>query len=265
MDASPTSRSRFSSLLPAALFLATLCSFAVFGQPMAPEADRVEGGNDSADCADGVVLDDGSAETGYGWVPSVIEGEYVQEFDAADFSSRRLQSVCVCWLRTLTDSTIDFEVVFYRQVFHPEDGEPMPAPEPYAVVQGNAEITPVGITETFAEVGTSNVVIPQGRSYIGARWDASQDVFFFICTDTSDATDPVEVFFRDDRSEEGEWTSVFDTVDPIFSEHRALMVRALPGPMVTVDVPALGTAGLALLATVLAAVAIGVLRRSLSR
>ncbi len=250
-------KSRFSGLL----LTAALFAQSTAGQPLAPEPERSDGGGDPAECASGVVLDDGSAETGYGWVPSVIEGEYVQEFDAAAFTSHRLHSVCVCWIRTRPDSTIDFEVVFYRQVVDPKDDDRLlPAAEPYVAVPANADVEPKGITESFFEVGVSDVVIPEGRSYIGVRWDASQDQFFFVCTDTTEETDPVEVFFRDDRAE-GEWTSVFESADPIFDDHRAIMVRALPGPLVAVDVPALGAAGLALLAAVSAAMALTVLRR----
>ncbi len=235
------------------------------GQPMAPELSAVPDGGDSGenDCAGGVVLDDGSAETGYGWVPSVVEGEYVQAFDADACPGRRLKSVCICWLRTRPDTTLDFEIVFYRQVVDP-DTDPedpirlIPDAEPYAVRPGSAEVIPKGVTESFFEVEVGDLVMPFGRSYIGARWDASTDQFFFICADTSEETEPVEVFFRDDRSEEGQWTSVFETTDPIFTDHKALMVRLLPGEEVAIDVPALGGAGLALLVAALAASALAV-------
>ncbi len=272
--------------------LGASCAFAALGQPRAPASDargdasrgagrspesartlsqpggagprsRTEGsasrGGDPAACDGGVVVDDGSAETGYGWVPSVIEGEFVQEFDAAAFSSHRLDSVCLCWIRTRPDTEIDFEIVFYRQVVDPDNATRLlPAAEPYAVFPGSADVVPKGIAESFFEVDVRGVVIPAGASYIGARWDPSTDQFFFVCTDTSDDTPPVEVFFRDDRAE-GEWTSVFESNDPIFDDHRAIMVRALPGPLVAVDVPALGMSGLALMAAALATLALWLL------
>jgi len=40
-----------------------------------PPAAAARGG---ADCPGGLALDDGTAETGYGWIPSVPDGEYVQ-------------------------------------------------------------------------------------------------------------------------------------------------------------------------------------------
>ncbi len=267
-------KSRFYSLFSVAA-LGACCVLSVAGQPMAPQnlppsarhsgpappAESGDGG-DSADCADGVVLDDGSAESGYGWVPSVIEGEYVQEFDADRFTSRRLRSVCICWLRTQPDTELDFEIVFYRQVVDPEEGERLvPAAEPYAVFPASAEVVPSGVTESFFEVDVRGVMMPSGRSYIGARWNPSQDRFFFICVDTSEDTVPVEAFFRDDRAE-GEWASVLESTDPIFQDHRALMIRVLPGPELVVDVPALGPSGLATLAAALAALALVLVARS---
>ena len=245
-----------SSLLIAALLAA--CAAAVPGQPLAPDpAVRTEGGGGAA-CADGVVSDDGSAETGYGWVPSVIEGEYVQEFFSGRFASRRLESVCICWLRTQPDATVDFEIVFYAEEVI--DGEAGPASAPYAAVAASAEVVPVGITESFFEVDVTGIVIPPGRSFIGARWDASSDQFFFICADHDGPGPPVEAFFRDDRSE-GEWTSVFETVDPIFDGHRAMLIRARSFPAVPVEVPALGVSGLVLLAAAMAVLALAAVRR----
>ncbi len=262
-------RPHHSRLLPLLFALGAFCATAL-AQPLAPDPSvrgEVGGGED---CADGVVSDDGSAETGYGWVPSVIEGEYVQEFSSSDFASRRLESVCICWIRTMPDATIDFEIVFYAGEI--VDGEAAPAAVPYAAVPASAEVVPVGITESFFEVDVTGVMIPHGKSFIGARWDASSDQFFFICADHEDpappdavardpvAGDPVEVFFRDDRSH-GEWTSVFDTSDPIFVGHRAMLVRARPGPAIPVEVPALGAAGLAALAAALAILALTAVRR----
>ncbi len=242
---------------------------AATAQPAAPSVLELAGqpakggGEEANECADGVVLDDGSAESGYGWVPSVIEGEYVQEFDADQFPSRRLRSVCVCWLRTRQDQTIDFEVVFYRRVEDPEnEGRLIPAAAPYAVFPADAEVIPEGVAESFFEVGVADLPIPIGRSYIGVRWDARTDQFFFICADQSKETEPVNVFFRDDRAD-GEWESVFESPDPIFDDHRALMIRPLPGPVLPVDIPTLEPRGLIFLASALAMLALTLLKRRL--
>ena len=49
--------------------------------------------------------------------------------------------------------------------------------------------------------------------------------FLFICTDTSGGTEPVDVFFKDDRAKG--WTSVFESHDRIFRHHKVLLVRAV--------------------------------------
>ncbi len=238
--------------------LGTAWAGPVTAQPLAPDAARADGGGDPAACADGLVPDDGSAESGYGWVPSVIEGEFVQEIDSSQLASRRLESVCICWLRTRADTTIDFEIVFYKEEL--VDGVAVPAAAPYAAIPASAEVTPLGIAESFFEIDATGIRIPRGRSFIGARWDASVDQFFFICVDQSEPTPLVEAFFRDDRSK-GEWTSVFETTDPIFDEHRAMMIRVRAKPAVPVEIPALGGLGLALLTAALATAALAILRR----
>ncbi len=230
-----------ASLLATAL---ALWASPLFARPLAPPPVTGTEGEEIA-CEGGVIVDDGSAETGYGWVPSVIEGEFVQQFHTSQFPTRKLESVCVCWIRTQPDTEINFEVIFYG------DDDGMPASSPYAVVPASATVEPQGIVGTFSEIDVRGVKLPVGRSYIGARWDASVDRFFFVCTDTSEETAVVNVFFRDDRSE-GIWTSVLESSDPIFNEHRALMVRARSSFETVVDVPALGASGLVFLAALLA-------------
>ena len=87
--------------------------------------------------------------------------------------------------------------------------------------------------------------------YAGVRWNASVDQFFFVCADHSPETDPVNVFYIDDRADE--WGSALDTSDPIFDGHRAIMVRATTRSAADYAVPALGPAGSAALALFLAA------------
>jgi len=203
-------------------------------------------------CTGGVVKDDGSPETGWGWIPSVIEGQYVQQFHSGELPTRNLETVCICWLRTSTDWELDFEVVFYRDVA----GEP--ASTPFAAIPATA--TPVGegvAGGRFFAVDVSGVRIPFGTFYLGARWNASADPFFFLCADTSPATAPVNVFYIDDRADE--WTSVFDSADPIFIPHRAIMVRAVASERAEIEIPTLGHTGLWILGALLGAAALGLL------
>lgn len=197
-------------------------------------------------CTDGVVKDDGSPEIGWGWVPSVIDGQYVQEFHSGEFPTRSLESVCVCWLRTRTDSDLDFDVVFYADA----GGEP--ATTAFAAIPATA--TGVGIGAAggrFFPVDVSGVRIPLGTFYIGVRWNPSTDSFFFICADTSPETEPVNVFFIDDRADS--WTNVFDSGDPIFDVHRAILVRAVANATAAIDIPAAGPGGLWILGGLLSA------------
>ncbi len=200
-----------------------------------------------------LVQDDGSLESGYGWVPSVDDGKYVLEVDSSELPTSRLDTVCVCWLRTQTDSDVDFEVVFYESVLD-DKGELKPALKPYASVPALATGVPQGIVGAFYEVDVSGVEIAQGISYVGVRWDARANPFFFVCVDQSPETEPVEVFFLDEIDKD--WTSVFDSIDPIFDEHRALMVRVCSEALATIEVPTLGGFGLGLLVLLLAGLAV---------
>jgi hypothetical protein len=200
-------------------------------------------------CGEGLVKDDGSADTGWGWVPSVIEGEYVQVYDSAELPSRAVSSVCVCFLRTGNDPNLDFEVVFY------EDVDGLPAAEPYLAIPAQITVPLTGVPNaTFVEVPLpEEVPVPFGTFYVGPRWDANANPFFFLCADTNPATPRTNVFFRDDRAK-GEWDNIFETGDPLFQTHRAVLVRLVGAVAGAVEVPMMPT-GLAFLAIGLACAA----------
>ncbi|MEE8525332.1 MAG: hypothetical protein V3T72_15455 [Thermoanaerobaculia bacterium] len=224
-----------------------------------PMAAELQGQNTPEPACEGcAVQDDGSLESGYGWVPSVDDGQYVQQIDSAQLPNRRLETVCVCWLRTRMDSDVDFEVVFYESVLD-EKGEPKPALEPYASVPATATGVPLGIVGAFYEVDVRGIQLAEGISYVGVRWDAMADQFFFVCLDQTPETEPVEVFFIDEIAED--WTSVFDSNDPIFILHRALLVRVCSEPLAPVDIPVLSGFGLGILALLLAGIAVWMSRR----
>ncbi len=171
-------------------------------------------------CEAGVVKDDGSVETGYGFVPSAIFGEYVQQFHSDEFPSLEMESVCVCWLKTRGGRDVGFEVVFY------EDAGGRPANEPYAAVLASVDVeaTDVESAGKMFAVDVSPVTLVEGTSYIGVRWDPSASNYLFVCTDTSEETEVTNVFFREDRAPR--WTSALNARDPIFSNHRAILLRA---------------------------------------
>ncbi len=188
-----------------------------------PEAAVAEAAAEPSEpCAGGAIKDDGSVETGYGYVPTSTWGQYVQEFHSSELASRELSEVCVCWLRIRDDSDLDFEVVFYGDV----GGRP--ADEPYARVAATATEVPNGVAEAgrLYPVDVSEVTLVEGTSYVGVRWDPSASQIFFVCTDTSEETEWVNVFSAEDRAPG--WTNVKDSRDPIFSPHRSILVRVAP-------------------------------------
>ena len=171
-------------------------------------------------CEDGLVLDDGTVEIAYSWVPSAIWGEYVQTFPAGPLVSSRLDSICVCWTRTRSDDSLDFEVVVYSgSQSHPGQRELFSFP-------ASIDAVPEWPDAAFVEVQAPPDAPPlnAGGHHIGVRWNPSVDQFFFVCADQSVTDTPVAGFFRDDRSE-GEWGSILETSDPIFADHAAMMVR----------------------------------------
>ena len=212
----------------------------------------VEGGTD---CDDGVVKDDGTLETGYGWVPSVIDGRYVQQFELMEFRSRKIEEVCVCWTRTRSDDTVRFDVELYRDV----GGRPSPRPE--ASVEAQATLVPTYPDGGFYSIDVSDaaMLVPTGTFYLGVTWNPSEDGFFFICADHSATTEIVDGWFIDDRADE--WTSVLESSDPIFIDHRAMMIRARAAEGTYPLIPTLGTWGLIILIAGICAVGLLVIRR----
>jgi hypothetical protein len=177
----------------------------------------------SGPCEGGVALDDGTFETGYGFVPSANWGIYLQRFDVAELSGAVVEEVCVCWLKTRGDQDADFEVLFWAE------SDMKLAAEPYAVVAGRAEEIPTS-KETSGRlypVRIEGVTLPEGPSWIGVRWNPSVENFLFVCADHGggeDAEAPgVPVVFQEDRARG--WADALTARDPIFHGHRAIGIR----------------------------------------
>jgi hypothetical protein len=219
---------------------------------VAPEgAPMVQGVPAGDACAGGAVFDDGMLETGYSWVPSAVDGRYVQRFTWTDVAATRLSEICVCWTRTRPDDVIDFHVELYRDV----GGEPAFNPTFSMPVQMTG-------VPSFPDGDFLSVPLPADgwptltpTFYVGVRWNPSIDQFFFVCADTSPTSPVVNGFFIDDRADG--WASVLETNDPTFAAHHAMMIRAVGGAA-PAQVPVLGWVGVAFLVALLAAV--GVLR-----
>ncbi|MEM1181009.1 MAG: hypothetical protein AAGM22_21895 [Acidobacteriota bacterium] len=172
-------------------------------------------------CADGIILEDGKVDTGYGFVTSAVMGEYVQRFDSKLFPSRDITEVCVCWIRGSDVNHIDFEVVFYK------DASGRPANSPYAVVEARSEGLPYKTVNSgrFYPAAIEGVTIPEGASFIGVRYNPSENPKIYICADQGPETAKVPGFQREDRAKG--WDNLLNTKDWIFSQHRALSIRAV--------------------------------------
>ncbi|MCG8458348.1 MAG: hypothetical protein MI919_18885 [Holophagales bacterium] len=228
-----------NSLLPfvflsaACLAVATAAAPPLAAQPIDAGLPAPVAGNGpapSSPCSDGLVRDDGTIESGYGWVPSAIFGVYAQAFLQEELPAPGVERVCVCVLRTREDDSIDFEVVFY------EDADGVPALEPFAAVPASTDGVPKGLEGKWVEVVTGGVRLPsEGPVYIGVRWNPSVDQFFFVCDDQSPETPFTDLFFIDDRAEE--WDAASTTIDPIFDDHRAALIRPVPRQPTAVEVP----------------------------
>ena len=207
-------------------------------------------GTPGPNCPGGLIKDDGSAETGWGWVPTAIRGQYLQELNSGELPTRFLDRICICWLRTRQDADLDFDIVIYGQQAD------LPAAVPFAVVPAQVRGLPQGVPNaTFFEFALPNIEVPAGTFYIGPRWNPSLDQFFFVCADTTATTPPTNLWFIDDRAEG--WDNTFTTTDPIFANHRAALIRPVAGSRIALDVP-VGATALAIL--ILALATAGLLR-----
>ena len=209
----------------------------------------------ATDCGDGVVKDDGTIESGYGWVPSVIDGRYVQRFEYDEFRSRKIEQVCVCWTRTQADDEVHFRVELYRD----RGGYPSSFPE--ASVEAVATQVPAFPEGSFYTIDVSEADMHAATNtfYIGVQWNPSVDEFFFVCVDQTDTTPVVDGWFIDDRADA--WASVLLSSDPIFDDHRAMMIRARAVEGFFPLVPTLGGIGITVMVVALAGAAALLLRR----
>jgi hypothetical protein len=245
---------KLMSLLAPVVFVTALVPQSA-AQTLAPPSTERETISSAADeCVDGVVKDDGTLESGYGWVPSVVDGRYVQRFNVAEFPSRKIDQVCICWSRTADDDEVSFRVELYRD----RGGRPARSPEVSAeAVAAAVPQFPQGGFFTV-DVSDAEMVAPTNVFYLGVQWDPSRDQFFFICVDQTDATPVVDGWYVDDRADG--WTSVLESDDPIFDDHHAMMIRAVGGEGSYQLIPTVGVWGIIILMAVIAGVGVAVLR-----
>lgn len=165
-------------------------------------------------CSDGIVYDDSSFETGYGYGPAVEVAEFVMRFDVA--AQATLEGVCVCFTREPGNaSDLDFGVV----VFDDDGSQSSPG-----TFLGSSEALVALDVPVFPDVGIYRVpdlaLQTDGRVFVGATWLPSQDQGFFLCADETGP--PVQPGYT--AIDQGSWSELSDFVD--FANYAALGVRA---------------------------------------
>ncbi len=175
-------------------------------------------------CVNGVMLDDGSVEGGYGFIPSLEWGSFVQRFDVPELFGREIEKVCVCFLSDRVDE-LDFEVVFHQEVGG------VPSAEPYARVAGHASDLPNSSKEAgkMFPVAIDGVKLPDGPSYIGVRWDPGKGRRAFVCSSKGtkgNVKTPTLGFQKDSRSTA--WENILTTKDFVFAYHQNALIRVVP-------------------------------------
>jgi hypothetical protein len=147
------------------------------------------GAQAQSNCSDGTVYDDGQWEQGSGFnSANVGRGSYVQRLDPV-FAPAQLRSVCICWARSGSDSSISFDLNVWAA-----DG---PSGLPGTLL-GKLPLSAVDIPQT---VGTGTIighwtryditalgVVTSAPVYVGPAWNPKSEDGFFLCEDQSFAT-----------------------------------------------------------------------------
>lgn len=140
-----------------------------------------------SDCSDGTKYDDGVWEEGSGLnSDNVGRGSYVMRIDPP-FSPAAVESVCLCWTRTGTDSSIGFDINVWAA--DGPSGKPGTLLGKVAATANSVPSAGVGITGAFYRYNLAAAgVVASGPVYIGPAWNPKSDRSFFICEDQSPAT-----------------------------------------------------------------------------
>ncbi len=169
---------RFACALFGALLLLTSTAY---GDGLAESKDLLPLGSYSPnkmDCAGGIQTDDGSFENGYG-TTSVFFGHIVMKVDPGSYPAK-VDTVCTCWQRAGTDSSIDYSLVFWDS-----DG-PGGSPGTRLAVSETFLATgvPSGLSGQFYQADVSGLGLIVNRPfYVGPKWDSGDNDNFFVCAD----------------------------------------------------------------------------------
>jgi hypothetical protein len=176
-----------------------------------------------AACAGGEVYDDGVPEGGFGWSDVVEDGIYVQKFSPPE-PAGLYHEICICWMRGTSGPQIDFRLVAF-------DDDGVGGGPGTRILDRPATATSVpfpregGAFYSYA-LGNDAFLVPAGGVWIGAEWNATEELGFGICTDDSLTTPQQEILASNDGG--ASWFDlVFQTsslllrarrlaVDPVF-------------------------------------------------
>lgn len=174
-----------------------------------------------ADCADGEIYDDGTAENGYSGNPGLISNfQGTQQFTPMSYPGT-YDTVCVS-LTTIAAGgpTLDFEI----QV-HDDDGAGGIPGTLLGSVPVSVNDIPVFPDATFYEVDITslNLNIPSGNVWIGVHWNPMDFPSRFVAADETPAT-PLHPGFLNFNNPD-----MWEATETVFPDYRAKMIRAVPG------------------------------------
>lgn len=148
-----------------------------------PPFSVLPGTTGNAQCQDGIVYDDGSAENGISFIADTLD--MVMRFDLGQ-SGAKIGDVCVCWTRDPSQGpsvNIPFEIVFYEVAPNGEPGELITVvPQTAENVPSFMDSSPLGSFYSY-DLTAEDIVIADDQVYVGVSWFANAEPEFFLCTD----------------------------------------------------------------------------------
>jgi len=131
-----------------------------------------------------IVYDDGEPDNGYSASDEAFAYDLAMRFDLGA-SPVRVEELTLCFSRTGTDDELDFDLTFWAA-----DGV-NGAPGTFLdLIAATAPAVPSNLGGAFYtfDLSSLNVVLNSPTVYIGAGWNPSREVDFFLCSDHDGAT-----------------------------------------------------------------------------
>jgi hypothetical protein len=193
-------------------------------------------------CEGGIVHDDGTPENGYSWAVDIVyDGIIVERFTPDEYPARITQ-VCIAWTQTGDDPTFNYDLVIYN-----DDGPDGGPGTLLASIPVTASGVPFWTAFAFYDynVEALNLVVNSGSFYAGARWNPTDEQYFYILADESATTPLQNSYGYNDYLDL--WAPIYDW----FSLYRSMLIRAEVER--AGEIPSLNAYGLTVLAGALAA------------